>query len=106
MLLLAVAMGCSKPATTGTVTGTVKLDGVPLKSGQIRFVPVDGQSPTAGAVITDGQYRAPVSFGEKSVEITSPREGAARRCTMQLTTPPPADAGGELIRARTTPGRS
>jgi hypothetical protein len=101
VLMVALPLGCSKPATEGVLTGTVRLDGVALKSGQIRFVPLDGQSPTAGAVITDGQYRTTVPPGEKSVEITSPKEGPARKMyDAAPTTPSPADAGGELVPAK------
>jgi hypothetical protein len=79
----------------------VTLDGVPLKSGQIRFVPVDGQSSTAGAAITDGKYQAKVPVGEKSVEITSEKEGPARKMYGEAPAgSPPTGAGRELIPAK------
>ena len=96
----ALAIGCAKESDTGVVTGTVTLDGAPLKTGQIRFVPVDGQSPTAGAVITDGKYTATVSLGEKSVEISSPQEGPARRMYDPAPQSAQANSGGDLVPAR------
>lgn len=100
-MIVALPVGCSKPPAEGVLTGAVKLDGVPIKSGQIRFVPVDGQSSTAGAAITDGNYKATVSPGQKSVEITSEAEGAARKMYDSApTASPPAGAGRELIPAK------
>ena len=68
-----LAAGCSSSTGKGTVEGTVTLDGQPLKSGLIRFVPADGKSPTADTTITDGHYSAEVPFGEKRVEICAPK---------------------------------
>jgi hypothetical protein len=74
-----LAAGCSSSTGKGTVEGTVTLDGQPLKSGLIRFVPVDGKSPTADTAITDGQYSAEVPFGEKRVEISAPKVTGKRK---------------------------
>jgi hypothetical protein len=65
--------GCSGGGTAGSVSGEVTLDGQPLKTGIIRFVPADGKTPTADAGITDGKYAATVPVGEMKVEITAPR---------------------------------
>jgi hypothetical protein len=96
---VATAPGCSSGAASSQISGTVTLDGAPLKTGQIRFVPVDGQTPTAGAVITDGKYSTKLAPGEKTVEISSPREAPARPMYSDAP-PPPAAAGGELVPAR------
>jgi hypothetical protein len=106
MLRVAAALavtfaGCSSGSEELTVTGKVTLDGAPLKSGQIRFVMADGQGPTAGAVISDGQYSAVLSPGEKTVEIRAAAEGPARAMYGQTPTTPPANSGGgEMIPAR------
>lgn len=72
--LVVVAAGCgSGDASKGTVTGEVTLDGQPLKTGLIRFVPADGKTPTADAAITDGKFTAVVPLGEKKVEISAPK---------------------------------
>ncbi|WP_020468761.1 hypothetical protein [Zavarzinella formosa] len=73
-LALLLALGCgSGDPKTGIVSGRVTLDGQELTTGSIRFVPLDGHSPTAGAQITNGIYSAEVAVGETRVEITSPR---------------------------------
>jgi hypothetical protein len=65
--------GCARDAPTGTVTGEVTLDGQPLKEGVIRFVPVDGKTPTADAAITAGRFTATVPVGAKRLEVTAPK---------------------------------
>ena len=77
--LLSVIAGCNSQPTQGTLDGKVTLDGAPLKSGLIRFVPIDGQTPTADATITDGAFSATVPPGEKRVEITSPQVTGQRK---------------------------
>jgi hypothetical protein len=72
MALLALA-GCSGSSTQGTVHGTVTLDGQPLKTGTVRFVPADGRSQTATADVKDGKFTAPVSLGEMQVEFSAPK---------------------------------
>jgi hypothetical protein len=64
-LLLA---GCSG-GSEGTVSGEVKVDGQPLKKGQIKFVPADGKSPGVDADVTEGKYTAKVPPGNVKVEI-------------------------------------
>lgn len=67
-LLAALSLGCEQP-NVGIVAGTVTIDGAPAKSGSIAFFPSDGQAPTAGAEILDGQYSAKVAPGSARVEI-------------------------------------
>jgi hypothetical protein len=67
-LLLLFQLGCAKP-TDGLISGMVKVDGEPAKSGSIAFFPVSGKGKTAGATIADGAYTARVPFGEAKVEI-------------------------------------
>jgi hypothetical protein len=73
LLGLAGAAGCSAGSGQATVSGEVTLDGEPLRKGLIRFVPVDGKTPTADAEIVDGRFTATVPPGEKRVEITASR---------------------------------
>jgi hypothetical protein len=68
-----VVSGCASDEGQGIVRGNVTLDGQPLESGVIRFVPVDGQSPTADATVTNGEFSATVPLGDKRVEITAPK---------------------------------
>jgi len=72
-LALLLVVGCSGDATTAKVSGVVSVDGQPAESGSIGFFPVDGKSPTAGAVIEAGRYTAQVPFGKSKVEIRIPK---------------------------------
>lgn len=68
-ILLVGALGCA-PAPN-VISGTVTVDGQPLKEGLIRFVPVDGKSNPESRPITDGKFSVPVSSGEMRVEISA-----------------------------------
>lgn len=98
-LVLAAVGGCASETTTGTVTGDVTLDGQPLKEGIIRFLPADGQSPTASATIADARFRATVPLGAMRVEISAPKIVGKRK---MYDTPgsPVVDVVAELIPAR------
>lgn len=78
-ILISALVGCSGESNLATIEGTVTLDGAPLEAGLIRFVPVDGQTPTADATITDGKFVAQVPPGEKSVAITAPKVVGKRK---------------------------
>jgi hypothetical protein len=93
------AHGCSSDPSKGTVSGTVTLDGQPLQSGLIRFVPVDGQTPSAEATITDGEYSADVPVGEKRVSISAPKV-VGKRPAYQTPDSPTIDIVEELLPKR------
>lgn len=97
--VIVAVVGCSAPADIGTVQGNVTLDGRPLEAGIVRFVPVDGQSPTADASVTDGQFAATVPVGEKRVEISAPKVTGQQK---MYNTPdsPTVDIVKELLPAR------
>lgn len=78
-ILTIAVVGCSSDSNLATIEGTVTLDGAPLEAGLIRFVPVDGQSPTADATIAAGKFVAQVPRGEKSVAITAPKVVGKRK---------------------------
>lgn len=68
------AVGCSSEIKEGEVSGNVTVDGqVPAVGSSITFIPTDGTSPTAGAVIDNGKYMARVPVGKAKVEIRIPR---------------------------------
>jgi hypothetical protein len=71
--VIGLTLGCSADAKHGTVSGTVTLDGQPLKSGTIRFDSADGQAAAADASIIDGKFTAKAPPGGKRVSITSPK---------------------------------
>jgi hypothetical protein len=57
------------------LSGTVTLEGEPLKDGSIRFIPQDGQDTQEGAGITNGEFSIDRKHGLKPgrylVQITS-----------------------------------
>ena len=70
----------------------VQVDGqTPAAGSSITFIPEDGKSPTAGAVLDNGRYSAQVAVGPSKVEIRVPRPSA--RTTSQAG----PGAGGGLI---------
>jgi hypothetical protein len=99
LVLLGIA-GCGGGSAMGTVNGTVTFDGQPLKQGTVRFVPVDGKSPTASANVTDGKFTVNVPTGEMRVEFSAPK--ATGRRTKMYDTPdsPVVEDTVELIPER------
>jgi hypothetical protein len=69
--LLALA-GCTD-SKNGQVSGTVKVDGIPIESGAITFLPVDGKTATAGGIIKNGAYSVKVPVGAMKVSISAPK---------------------------------
>jgi hypothetical protein len=65
--------GCGD-GSTATVSGTVTVDGQPLKEGLIRFVPPSTAAAAVEAPITNGEYTAAgVPLGEVQVQISAPK---------------------------------
>ena len=77
LLTLAAALhgvaGCTGGPAYGDVAGEVTLDGSPLLEGVVRFMPADGNTPTASALIENGEFQTPVPAGKHRVEISSPK---------------------------------
>jgi hypothetical protein len=72
LILFAVAAltGCSGgDPNFSEVSGSVTVDGQPLKEGNITFSSVSGNAPSAGGPIADGKYAAKVHIGSTKVEI-------------------------------------
>jgi hypothetical protein len=72
-LALAVLLisGCSKGPPFGQVTGKVTLDGKEIADGSIRFVPLDGNTATAGGTIKNGAFDVRVPVNKVRVEISA-----------------------------------
>ena len=71
-LVIAVCLafaGCNQGPPTGTIKGTVKLEGEPVDGGIIRFVPADGNSQPADSPLVSGAYSVTMPLGEKKVEV-------------------------------------
>ena len=96
--VLAAVAGCS--IDDGTVTGTVTLNGQPLKEGTVRFLPVDGKGPTASAEIKDGKFTAAVPPGRKRVEFSAPKIVGKPQKMYDTPDSPVVDQVDELIPAR------
>jgi hypothetical protein len=94
--ILVGVMGCSGSSTTGTVNGTVTLDGNPLQEGTVRFVPIDGKSPTASASVAEGKFTASVPLGEMRVEFSAPKV-VGRHKVYETPDSPMVDDVAELI---------
>lgn len=70
LAMAAAVSGCGGQEQA-TVRGSVKLNGEPLKSGTIRFEPVDGRTASAAGVIADGRYQVEMPPGEKRIQISA-----------------------------------
>jgi len=66
--VILASSGCSGDGTL-TISGTVTVDGTPVETGSITFVPVDGKTAVEGAEIKNGAYQAKVPPGEKIVQV-------------------------------------
>jgi len=66
------AAGCDG-SKFAEVSGTVTVDGTPVETGSITFLPADGMTPTAGGEIKDGKYNVQVPIGLMKVSISVPK---------------------------------
>jgi len=79
-LFLCLVGGCGGDARgRHAISGTVKIDGKPLDTGNISFQPIDGQNTAGGGTISDGRYHVPreggLVPGKYAVIINSPVPG-------------------------------
>ena len=79
ILTVPTLLGCGDSSGLVKVSGTVSVDGKLSDKGGITFIPVDGQSPTAGAEIIDGTYTSMVPLGESKVQIRIPKVVGTRK---------------------------
>jgi acetyl esterase/lipase len=84
-----------------SVSGTVALDGEPLRWGQIAFVPADDRLPTATAMIARGKYaldapHAP-AVGRHTVEVTNLGDVVPRPTLADSKPLEPRDAQVEIV---------
>lgn len=73
---LATASGCGGSVNRAEVGGKVSLDGKPLPTGTISFIPTEtNQGPSSGGAIINGEYIVPesqgVAIGTNKVRIRS-----------------------------------
>ena len=79
LLGLSGVLGCDKSVKEATIHGMVKLDGDPVETGTIQFLPVDGKTPSAGVAIKNGYYEAAVPVGKHRIEIRYPKVVGSRK---------------------------
>jgi len=94
---LAFCSGCGGKAN---VTGTVTLDGVPVKSGAITFIKTEGETVREGAVITDGNFRTAVPPGKYKLELTGSKVTGTRTQTGFDGKPETIETTAELFPAK------
>jgi hypothetical protein len=68
------------------VSGRISLDGKPIRHGAIRFVPIDGETATAGAEIKDGQYTITVPVNKCKVTINAADDASPGKLTQDSMT--------------------
>jgi hypothetical protein len=73
--LLLLAIGCDSGPKVVEVKGTVKVDGRPMKLGQVSFDGGDGSVPSNLEVV-DGEYAGKATVGKKTVRISAFRKGS------------------------------
>jgi hypothetical protein len=82
-LTVLASAGCGSPDQASPrvqLSGVVTLDGAPLESGQIMFVPKDGKlQPTGAGISAGGKFSAAVAPGAMQVEIRSPKITGSRK---------------------------
>jgi hypothetical protein len=72
LVLGAVALsGCGDNSGPVLVSGDVIYDGTPVKKGVVRFVPVNGDAPTASAHIEEGKFTVKLAQTEFRVEFSA-----------------------------------
>jgi hypothetical protein len=87
--------GCSRGPATGDVQGRVTLNGQPLQEGAVRFIPVDGDTPTTGGIIRDGSFKVEVPVSRQRVEISAnvvdaektPKDATGDQIVMKILVP-------------------
>ena len=67
--------GCSSGPAPATVSGEVKVDGVPVANGTISYVPADSTGAPASADIKNGRYEIRTTAGKKLVQVSVPVPG-------------------------------
>lgn len=68
MASLAVLAGC-KEMKVAPVSGTITLDGEPLKKASVRFQPMGGGRPSMGFTDDNGRYELDYSMREAGAEV-------------------------------------
>lgn len=74
LMVMSVAVGCSRGPRTYPVSGSVTWNGAPVDEGTINFIAEDLSVAPDSAKIVNGRYDARVKAGIKKVEIFGTRD--------------------------------
>jgi len=55
----------------GDVQGRVTVNGEPLAEGAVRFIPINGDTPTSGGSVQNGSFRVQVPVSKQRVEFVA-----------------------------------
>jgi len=87
--------GCDDSPATGTVSGTITVDGaVPADGASINFMPIDGKGVTSGATLDKGKYSVKVPVGNMKVEIRAPKPAKGGKVAAKAEPGPGGDGPG------------
>ena len=100
-----VAGGCGGE-NLPTVSGTVTVDGQPLKDGMMQLLPLEGDAPSEATKIQEGRFSLALAKTKYKVQIYAPRvskveakldvNGPGGGPTMEETLPPRYNVQSEL----------
>lgn len=67
--------GCGQGGPTRCeVVGKVTLDGQPVATGEVLFLPADGIGPSDACPIVNGEFKGQVTPGAKQVQVNSTKD--------------------------------
>lgn len=98
LFTLTLITACRGSKETGTVSGTVTVDGQIVEKGSIVFLPVDGSGPSSGASIEDGKYSAEVWPAKSKVSIYVPKAVGSEKMSADMP-----DSEARVVMAESLP---
>jgi len=93
LTLLACLAGCGSDSKLGSVDGVVRLDGKPLTTGTVRFVPTAGRA-ASGEIRSDGTFTLG-TYGKTDGALV----GTHQVAIIAVQTDPGAPTEGRLLEA-------
>lgn len=104
IVLPLIVLGCSKGRPMGDVQGRVSINGQPLEQGSVRFIPINGDTATAGGDVRDGNFHVEVPVAKQRVEFSAnvvdrektPPNATAEQIVMKKLVPDRYNAHSEL----------
>ena len=97
--LLLTLGGCNYATSDGLTPakGTVKLDGIAVEKGIIRFMPADGVTPSVDSAIEGGKFSTRLPKGKMTVFINSGQKIGEQRIYEDDPKSPMTDIMKEII---------